>query len=99
MAHKLHRRQRQALHAVWLYGMTSEQVRLVNALDCWFDEYSHGPTFDEMVEVSGLPFRTIWQHLPVLEEFGFVWINRDRKGRIVPRGIVLQVGFDWEKDV
>lgn len=95
---KLNQEQRVAIEEVWRYGLNDAQIKLVNALDNWFDEYPQGPTLRQMQEMAELAFGTVHISLAVLEYFGYVNINRDRKGRIVPGGIVLIFGFDMEKD-
>ena len=95
---KLYKEQKIAIEEVWRYGFNDAQIKLVNALDNWFDEYPQGPTLKQMQKMANVAFGTVHISLAVLEAFGYVNINRDRKGRIVQGGIVLLHGFDLEKD-
>jgi hypothetical protein len=95
----LHTTQERAIAAVWQRGLSDTQIQIVNTLDKWFDEYPDGPTLHEMMDLTGLSFGAIWKSLGVLEFFGYVIVNRTRKGRIVNRGVVLIVGFDAAKDL
>lgn len=95
---KLTREQRIAIEEVWRYGLNDAQIKLVNMLDNWFDENPQGPTLHEMEAKAKISFGAVHTALAVLEYFGYVWINRDRKGRVVNGGIVLVTGFDLDKD-
>lgn len=71
------------------YGLTAAQAVLLRGLDRWFDEYPYGPTRHEMMALTGLGYGTIAVYLPVLAALGYVRINRDRRGRALPRGVIL----------
>lgn len=98
MATRLHATQQKAIDRAWQEGLSAAQIKLIESLDNWFDENPEGPTLHEMMKLTGLAFGTIWTALPVLEHFGYVIVNRDRKGRVLKRGVILMFGFDLEKD-
>jgi hypothetical protein len=98
MATRLHATQKAAIDRAWREGLTVAQIKIVEALDCWFDENPTGPSIHEIMDLTGLAFGTIWTALPVLEHFGYAIVNRDRKGRVLRRGVILMHGFDLTKD-
>ena len=99
MRKKLSEAQQKAIERARMEGLSPAHKTLINALDAWFDEQSEAPTLHDMIDITGLKFGTILNALPVLEHFGYVVANRNRKGRLVPRGVVLLVGFDYRKDL
>lgn len=97
MVKKIYAAHQAAINKALEQGLTPAQIRVVNAFDAHFDENPEAPTLADIVRRSGLPYGTVQAALPVLEHFGYLHINRTRKGRNVKRGVVLIIGFDETK--
>lgn len=72
-------------------GLNASQQAIWRALAQWFNQNPEPPRLQDIAQLSGYSRSSIWWALPVLEDLGYVRVNRTHKGRIVRKGIVLLV--------
>jgi DNA-binding MarR family transcriptional regulator len=87
-----------ALERVQRLGLTDGQVAILNALESWFDENPEPPkSMQAIADIAGVSRGLVWISLPVLEQLGYVQLNRDKQGRLRHRGIILLMALGEEE--
>lgn len=89
-----HPDRQRAINAVWLYGLTNSQRRIVNVLDACIEQLPDEISIPMVRDLTGLSYGTIWIDIGVLAEFGYITIVTGGDGRMGYRGIRFNFGFD-----